>query len=295
MLTGLPSSIAAAQERALAEVAAFQCAHSGRHLLKVVDVLDAHFLLAEYFVDKDDPMTFGLRSPRLLASALDRQVVAIGTKLKWTDPFDIIATTFFGLVKNHAFHDGNKRTALLSLLYHLWLCGRVFTETQKVLERVTLAVAEDRLGTVHARARQFAKGADAEVRFLSWYLRRNSREIDRRDYVVTYRQLDAILRKFGFGLANPKGNHIDVVKRTNVRKRVGLLRREVVEEEHRVCHIGFPGWKSQVSKRDLSTVRAATNLVPESGYDSQVFFMDVNPMEAFVTAYEGALMRLATK
>ena len=54
----------------------------------------------------------GLRDEGLLLSALARPV----NKLAYAEPgsldlFDLAAAYAFGLAANHAFHDGNKRTA----------------------------------------------------------------------------------------------------------------------------------------------------------------------------------------
>ena len=94
-------------------------------LITSEDVLQAHYILADYFTDASargseaEAMLAGLRNENLLASALGRQIVTYGNHRKYTDPIDICATLFFGLDKDHAFHDGNKRTSLLVLLSQL--------------------------------------------------------------------------------------------------------------------------------------------------------------------------------
>ena len=94
-------------------------------LINFSDVLHAYFILADYFTDESsdniEHMLVGLRSADLLGSALGRQIVSFGGRKKYTDSIEICATLFYGLVKDHAFHDGNKRTALLTLLYQLTL------------------------------------------------------------------------------------------------------------------------------------------------------------------------------
>ena len=57
-------------------------------------------------------MLIGVRDLNLLGSAIGRQSASFGGKTKYTNPVDICATLFYGLVKNHSFSDGNKRTAL---------------------------------------------------------------------------------------------------------------------------------------------------------------------------------------
>ena len=93
----------------------------GVHGITVKRVLQAHFLIADYFAEDDaNPMAFaGPRDLNLLHSAVARQHVSLGGQAKWPFHYDKLATLFFGLVKNHAFHDGNKRTAFLIALDQL--------------------------------------------------------------------------------------------------------------------------------------------------------------------------------
>src|SRR5688572_14305106 len=65
-------------------------------------VLRAHFLVAEYFHRPGHGMAaVGPKSVHLLQSAVSRQFVGFEERRKWTDVFDISATLFYGLVKNH--------------------------------------------------------------------------------------------------------------------------------------------------------------------------------------------------
>ena len=86
---------------------------------------------------------------------------------------------------------------------------------------------------------------DLEVRFISWYLRQNTRKIDRRSYVITYRELQTILDRFGFALSNPWHNHIDVVRVENRRPLWTLQAKKV---EVKIAQVGFPRWSAQVGK-----------------------------------------------
>ena len=66
------------------------------------DALLAYFALADYFTNPEngevEDMLVGLRSADLLGSALGRQAVAFGGRAKYTEPLDIVATLFFGMV-----------------------------------------------------------------------------------------------------------------------------------------------------------------------------------------------------
>lgn len=258
------------------------------------EVLDAHFALLDYFSEVTPSSGVGGIGPRschLLHSAISRQFVGYGGQRKYTDRFDVCATLFYGLAGNHVFHDCNKRTALLTVLRHLQKMDRTPTVGQKVLENLAIATAKHDFSD-HAMYREkFAEDLDGHVRFLSYFFRRNTRDIDRRPRVLTFRQLDTILHRFGFRLDGPDNNHIDIVKDIE-RKR--LFRAPVTETE-RVARIGFPGWKGQVSVRDLKLARRMTKLLPEYGVDSGVFFENLDPVESLITEYAAPLRRLADR
>lgn len=81
----------------------------------------------------------GLRDEGLLESALNRPL----HKLNYTDAdvFDIAAAYLFGIVKNHPFIDGNKRTAYLAADVFLALNGWSVEASQEEIIAFVLAVA----------------------------------------------------------------------------------------------------------------------------------------------------------
>ena len=256
------------------------------------EVLRAHFHLAEYFREKGEGLGgVGPRSLHLLQSAVGRQYDAYGLVRKWTELTDITATLFFGLVRDHPFHDSNKRTALLTALYQMHCNGRTPSSPQKEFELLTVRVAERSLD-LYPQYERFCGEDDADVRFISHFLRRNTREIDKRHYIITYKQLDTILRRYGGQLANPHANKVDVM--FPVKEVYGILGRTRTVEK-RVLQIGFHDWGTEVSRREVNDVRKATGLVPERGVDSPVFYEGTDPMEALIAVYSGPLTRLANK
>ena len=262
-------------------------------IIDVHDVLRAHFLLIDYFFQEGHQVGgVGPRSLDMLHSAVSRQSVAFGGQTKWRDNFDLCATLFFGLIKNHPFHDANKRTALLIVLYYLRKIGRTPDATQRDFENLTLRIASNRLKDYPAFKR-FSKLDDGEVLFISNFLRRNTRAVDKHNYVITYKQLDQILSRYGFRLSHPDGNYIDVVRDVEVNTGFIFRKRKVVTE--RVTNIGFPGWKTEVNLSTIKKVREATNLTNRNGVDSKAFFQGADSMEALISAYKNPLERLANK
>src|SRR5215831_11054491 len=79
----------------------------------------------------------GVRDMALLESAIDRpqNLLAYGDN---PSLFDLAAALCCGIVKNHPFLDGNKRTGLLSAHAFLFLNGQVFEPME--VDEVTMMV-----------------------------------------------------------------------------------------------------------------------------------------------------------
>ncbi len=235
-----------------------------------------------------------LRDVNLLQSAVFRQFTSLGGKEKWPEPLQKCATLLFGLVKDHPFVDTNKRTAFLVALYQLDRLGRTPRVSQREFEDFIVDVADNRLGK-YARFRELSETEqDADVLFIYNFLKRNTREIDKRRYTVTYNVLNQILKQYSFELVNPRGNYIDLVRVKMTRGFLGL-RSEPKRVETHLAQIGFPGWKRQIGRGALNTIRKAAGLTPEKGYDSKVFFEGADPLAALISIYEAPLRRLADR
>jgi len=263
-----------------------------RDTVGLLDVLRAHFLIADYFLGRESGLGgIGPRDLHLLHSAVYRQFVAYGGRSKWRTNYEKAATLVFGLVTDHPFHDANKRTGLLTYLYALHKMNRYPTNGQNDLEDFMVEIAERSL-TKYRRMQDLAKREDdADVLFIADYLKRNSRERDSRYYTITYNELDRRLRDFGHCLHNPHKNFIDIC-RIEYRREYGLFGKKV-EKLITVAQIGFPSWKSQVGKGAISTVRRETRLTPEHGVDSAMFYRGADPLNTLIAQYEGPLQRLA--
>lgn len=257
------------------------------------EVLRAHFLIVDYFYGKQSGLGgIGPKSIDLLHSALYRPHISLGGAEKWRTNFEKAATLVYGIITDHAFHDANKRTGLLTLLLFFKKASRVPTIGQVALEDFAVEIADHKLDK-YPRYRDLRKKGhpDPEVAFIADHLERRSRKIDRTSYSVTYRELDQILRRFGYKLDNPSGNYIDVIRTQQRRRIFGWGGKEQVDV--RVAQIGFPGWKSQVNDGAVRTVRKAAKLTPEDGFDSRSFYQGADPVQSLIAEYAGPLERLA--
>lgn len=149
-----------------------------KDLINVSDILKAYYILADYFTDPStgqerEKMMVGVRSYNLLSSAVGRQCVEFLGKRKYKDKIDICSTLFFGLVKNHSFHDGNKRTGLLTLLYQLQLYGYYPKQNFSEFEKLVVSIADNSLEKNYFNIwKKFKKQDDCEIKTIAYIVRR---------------------------------------------------------------------------------------------------------------------------
>jgi death-on-curing family protein len=260
----------------------------GKVTIGIKEVMQAHFLLAEYFAQIGEGIGgVGPKDLHLLHSALSRQFVQFGGKAKWKDRIDVCATLMFGLIKNHPFHDANKRTAFLVSILHLQKIGRTPTLSHEGYEDFTVAIADNKLAKYEPQNPKKLPDLDRDIAIISHFLKRNTREIDLASKIVTYNQLNSILSRRGFRLENPKGNRIDLVRIAAVDGETPL------SIPKRIAHVGFHGWTKQASMKDIHIVREATKLDAKHGYDSQAFFNGLDDPLTLIKKYREPLERLA--
>jgi prophage maintenance system killer protein len=264
--------------------------------LGILEVLRAHFLIVDFFLSEGRELGgIGPKSFDLLHSALHRPLVEFDGIQRWTDPLDKAATTLFGLIKNHPFHDANKRTALLSTLYLLSKQGLMPKNalTKKEFEDFTVEIAEMGIEK-RSRYRELAKAADdAEVKYIAYWLRRRTRKIDYKEYLITVRDLRKILAGFGFVLDNPKDNMIDVCK---IEKRHSLFGLGALKEvSTRITRLGYHSETKQVTMNDIRKLRKDCKLTVEYGVDSESFYRGTDEMTSLLFEYQDHIRRLANR
>lgn len=268
--------------------------YNGSNTLGYDDVLKAHYLICDYFESITGVASvYGVRDMVLLGSAIGRQETVFCGVSKWKTDFEKMASLFFGLVKNHPFHDGNKRTALLCLLYHLHKNKRVPRENakQELWEQLTIAVAasDESLYPNFAEYRLKSQNVpDAWVLFIADFLKKKTRQIDKEYKSMTYFEFESSIKRFGFYFHNPVKNFVDIMSK-NPPKILGLIPRS---KPYRVCQIAFPGYKRQIDAKTQKEILKKLHLTPEKGYDRQVFLNLTEPLYKIIQDYEGPLSRL---
>jgi len=265
-------------------------ASSTAEMLAYEDVLNIHEVLVKDFSCTPDPIEPpGIRgNGDLLQSAISRQHVGFGAQLKHPDALSNAATLCYGVCCNHAFHNGNKRTALVALLCHLDRNGLTLQEniTQDELYSFMLKIAAHRFAPKKPRY----DSSDIEIEEIKRWLHRNTRKIKKGERVVTFRELRKILREFDIELENPQSNYIDVVRYKLKRKGLFGPKERVGT---RIAHIGYPGEGMEVGRHQLKIIRDQAGLTEKDGYDSEMFYSAQTSIDRFIMRYKGTLRRLA--
>lgn len=260
----------------------------GPQIISWDEVIKSHFLIADFFISEGESVIYGVKDFHLLGSALTRQTTSFLGKMKWCTPEEISATLFFGLIKNHAFHDANKRTALLTLIFHLQKMGRTITAKQKVFEDLAVNIAKNDYSK-YKDFKRFSKVDEKEIRFIAYFIRKNTRLIDKRYYPITYQEFERLLRRYDFYMEIVPGNCVNIVKEYDEKSFLGL---RSVKKKKVVIQIGFAGWKKKINLKAVKETLKACKLTNEYGVDSQAFFNEAEPLSALIVEYQSPLKRL---
>jgi death-on-curing protein len=270
---------------------------TGVWTLSVEDVLSVYTILVQDFTATSDPMApAGVRDPGLLESAVYRQFTGFEGRLKYEHPLRSAASLAYGLCCDHPFYNGNKRTALVSMLVHLDRNGLALPGVnQTELYDVMIAIADHQLASEKDRRRR-GEGADRpspdeEVQSIYRWLRERAERIERGERVLTYRQLRQALAQFGINIEVVDGNRAELVRYEQ--HRTGFLGRRTEQVRVRLGTVGYRNEGTDIPKSDIKDIRDLCGLTEERGVDSRAFYSTGVVVDAFVCRYRRALHRLA--
>lgn len=263
--------------------------YEGLETLGIYDVLRAHYCLASYFMEKGEGIGgVGPADLDMLHSALSRQHSPFNARNRWSNKFEAVATLFFGLIKNHAFYDANKRTAFLSCIIHLMKINRQITVSHKKFEDFTVDVANGELQKYVSKDDPVMNSSDFEVKTIALFLKRNTKHVDHAPRSITYKQLGKILEGFGMQFRGPDRNFMDVIR---------IAPRKNVEAHQaigaKLLTMTFPGWSDTVRRGELEMIRKKLGLSERQGVSSIDFYEAIDPLDRQIVYYSEALERLA--
>jgi len=250
------------------------------------DILGIHNALVVDFCNAEDPIEpAGVRSGGILASAVSRPQTSLGDTLKYPTIEMAGAALFHSLVHNHPFHNGNKRTALVSLLVFLDENGLLLTCDEDLVFKTVLQIAQH----------SFVEGPrnelpDREVLALARWIKDCSRLIEIGDRAITWRKLQQILAGYGCRFQQ-SGSNVTIRRTVNRRvKYLPLFSRS--RDLH--THARFSGSGRDVNQQTVAKIRRDLQLDDDSGIDSKAFYDDEDVSTSdFIARYRKTLRRLA--
>ena len=101
------------------------------------DIIDFHETLEQAFM-----MEKGIHDQGLLESAVNTPFQTFGGVDLYPSIFDKAARLCYGLAKDHPFRDGNKRTALHSMLVYLGVHDIYLNYDAATMEKIIISIAD---------------------------------------------------------------------------------------------------------------------------------------------------------
>ncbi len=263
-------------------------AHREIRYLTVEEVRNIHFLLVRDFAKSLDPISPpGVKDETMLGSAVYRPQTANGVEVKYPTVEMAASALLHALINDHPFHNGNKRTALVSMGAFLYENGFQLTASQDDLFKLVLKVSQRSLVDRTAPDR-----ADREVLAVAHWIRDNSRVIERGERVLTWLKFKRTLARYGVEWNHPKkGNRINLSRKCEEEERVGLRKRKVVRDLS--CQVAYRDDGTDVSRNTIDFVRRELHLDEVHGIDSAAFYDLREEPDDFMVEYQQTLRRLA--
>lgn len=254
--------------------------------LEVEDVRRVHDVLTVEFATSDDPIfPPGVKDEGLLESAVYRCRTSLGNDFKYPTPEMASAALLYGVAHDHAFHNGNKRTALVSMLSMLDKNGETLTCSQEELFKFMLRFAQHQFSF-----RRGSPDPDRETLVAAEWICDNSRQIERGERPLKWRELKQRLRRYDVVWDTTNvGNRIKLTR--EVTRRTGWFGR--MRSESLTCPTHFGDDGREVGRNQLNQIRHDLQLTEEYGVDSAAFYASEIELDYFIASYRKILYRLA--
>lgn len=241
--------------------------------LHAKDVIEIHNVLVRDFKSSKDPIEPpGVKSYDLLESAMFRPKTSIGSSNKYPIVAMAGAALLHALIHNHPLHNGNKRTALVSLIVFLDKNGWVLTIGQDELYQYLLDLAAHNLKL--SKTNEPIERPDDESLHIAVWTQRNMKRIRHGEYPLQFRQLKQILSTYGCEFHYTKGNKLKIIHGKN---------QTVI-----TCF----GDGREVRPEAIYGLRKNLQLDEEHGYDTDIFYNKTERIPEFITKYRKVLDRL---
>ncbi|MFA5876022.1 MAG: type II toxin-antitoxin system death-on-curing family toxin [Candidatus Margulisiibacteriota bacterium] len=231
-----------------------------------------HWQLVRDFGKTRDPIIPpGVKDQNLLASALHRVHTSLGCELKYPTVPMAAAAYLHAIIGNHAFHNGNKRTALVATLVFLDLNGFLLEVDEDNLFDYLIQIADHKIVT-RVNTEELA---DLEMWEIARWLHRNSRAVSHAERLLKFHELRSILNQYGCTFKTRTGNRMNISR--------GEFKTQVY----------YRNDGTDVDRGTIRKIRTDLHLSEEDGYDSTIFYNAEEKISDFMLKYRCTLDRLA--
>lgn len=267
-------------------------------------VIHLHDLLSKnyHLIDKMDPVEPpGIKNIHGLESAIFRQHTGSGDWVKYDTVFKNCATLVFALIKNHPFHNGNKRVAFLAMIKHLFENGYVISPYTKHdhIYQLLLALADNNLPNYLSKIdkklyNQFRiKGKWTDeliIEILAQWLRKNS-EFKNVTVKTKIRlnQIKSMLETKGIFM-DQNGTWITLFQ-LKERKFLGFIKDKPQRINERTYGIGNS--MSEVGIKVINQIRKDYQLTQQDGFDNNAFYDDGIFIDQEMVTYKKIIYKLS--
>jgi death-on-curing protein len=241
--------------------------------LSLDDVLQVRRRMSTLAIATQD--AFGATEPLnldKLASAVFRQETGGAGVFKYNTIEANGATLFYGVAMSHAFENGNKRTALVSLLVFLDRNKTLLVDaTEDDLYELARSVAAHEIPIAPGMPRN----SDTEVRAIADWLRVHTRLRILGDSAMEFKELCEVLEQLGCVFEKPEANYIKIRRGSNMVK------------------TGYPRAHFEIAVNEIKRIRKALCLDEVHGIDSAGFYALESKVDEIVNNYRNLMKRLA--
>ena len=221
----------------------------------------------------------------LLESACFHAKTSLNGIYKYCTIESIAAALLYALVHNHPFHNGNKRTALVSTLAFLDKNGIALKCSDDQLFDYVLKVAKHRLVSSNDRSK-----SDREICKITEWITKESRIVEKGDRPIQWRKLIRILSDYNCRFDRKTGNRMDIYRIIpGVKKQFRYSKEERLSTQVRYRNEGSEAYVDTIKK-----IRKELRLNDEHGIDAKEFYSrSQNDPAYFITKYRKILVRLS--
>ncbi|MGO2102900.1 MULTISPECIES: type II toxin-antitoxin system death-on-curing family toxin [Psychroflexus] len=289
-------------------ISSFKSQNGKVYTLNKECIIDLHNLLSQstHLLEEMDPVEPpGVKNEGMLESAVERQNTGFGDFNKYPDYHSNCATLVYGIIKNHSFHNGNKRAGLLALIKHLYVNGYVLNpqlNSDEIYEFL-IAIADSNIRGFSKKYRKkysFIRSKTEKknnenwelntvIRYIGFWIKKNSKPKQTTlKGEVKISDLKKILVNKGIKL-NLNGSNLEVyIEKENKFLGFKLSPKIVNKKKYSIGNN-----RSSIGKGTLKALRRDFKLTKADGVDNTFFYNEDSFLDFEIKTFKKLIYRLS--